>query len=149
MGQPAITSHKAPGALLRDRVAVVAIEDDPTARAIEARLRRDDALVERITPPDLERAADAARFSNAVDAIVRSHGRLNIWVQSAATDLVGRASEIGIEEWRRGMDQTAGAAFAGAHAAGRHMLVSDAGDRSIIFLTSVDGLLASATRAAP
>jgi NAD(P)-dependent dehydrogenase (short-subunit alcohol dehydrogenase family) len=129
------------------RVAGVSVAEDATARAIAERLTGANVVVQRVEPPGGDRSRCASNFSEAVDAIVRTSGRLDIWVQAATTEVLGLSTELGLDEWGRGMAETACAAFAGAQAAGRHMLAHGAG--SVVFLTSVDGLLASARRAAP
>jgi NAD(P)-dependent dehydrogenase (short-subunit alcohol dehydrogenase family) len=130
-----------------NQVAAVAVAERELAEAIARRLKRSHVTVESIEPPPPNSAMEPAYFRDAAEKIAAAYGRLDIWVQSAHTEILGASAEIGLDTWWKALAGSVGAAFAGAQAAGRFM--RGRGGGSLVMITSVDGLLSSAGRAAP
>jgi gluconate 5-dehydrogenase len=128
------------------QVVAIAVGDIALATAIDLRFTAAGAHVHRISLPSIDRASDGSHdLRQAVDALVRTEGRLDVWIQEAHSDTAGEVVALNRSVWDGGLDASLGRAFAGAQAAGAVMLAQGGG--AVVFLTSVDGLLASAGRA--
>jgi len=59
-------------------------------------------------------------------------GRIDVWVNNAAIDIIEPALEVAIESWRRVIDVDLTGAFVGAQCAGRRMRAQGAETRRLI-----------------
>jgi 3-oxoacyl-[acyl-carrier protein] reductase len=129
-----------------EHVVAVAIIDDVLATAVTARFEAAGARVHRVTPPTGTWApCNVPFFRQAIDTILESEGRLDVWVQESHDETEGDVVALNPLAWKNGLSASLGSTFAGAQAVGKTMLAQGAG--SVVFVTSVDGLLASAGRA--
>src|SRR5215203_722959 len=131
---------------LTGRVVAVAVGDGELATVIVERFKAAGARVRRVIPPTAGCATDDLQeFRQVVNRLVRTEGRLDVWIQEAHSERTGDVLGLDQPTWEGGLSASVGFAIAGAQVAGTTMLAQGGG--TIVFLTSVDGLLASAGRA--
>ena len=129
-----------------EHVVAVAIADDALAAAVMARFEVAGAQAHRvISPTGTWASCDVAFFRHAIDTILEVEGRLDVWVQESHDETAGEVVALNPQAWSTGLGASLGSTFAGAQAVGGTMLAQGAG--SVVFITSVDGVLASAGRA--
>lgn len=131
---------------LTGSVVAVVVGDGDLAAVIVERFKAAGARAQHVIPPKADSATDDSQeFRQVVDRLVRTEGRLDVWIQEAHSDRTGDILGLDQPTWEGGLAESVGFAFAGAQVAGTTMLLQGGG--TIVFLTSVDGLLASAGRA--
>lgn len=113
-------------------------ECDSTVQEVEALGRRSLVL-----PLDVR---DPGSSAEAVDAILKAWGGLDIWVNNAGIIIRKPALELSEEDWDAVVDVDLKGVFLGAQAAGRAMV--ERGGGKIVNIASINGMIGSSTRAA-
>jgi 3-oxoacyl-[acyl-carrier protein] reductase len=89
--------------------------------------------------------SDAASVKQVVDAIVRGHGRIDVWVNNAGIAHKGYAVDLEPDDWDADIGVMLSGAFYAAKYVGRVMIEQRRGN--MVNIASVNGLLAQKGRA--
>ncbi len=116
-----------------DEGAVVVVTDI----SVEEGRARAERLGERATFAELD-VTDPTAWGSVVDAVITTHGHIDVLVNNAGVLHLGSIAETSLEEFRRVFDVNAAGAFAGIAAVTPHMTA--AGGGSIINIASIDAL---------
>lgn len=115
-------------------LALIDLGEDALAKAageIAASGRKVSKHIANVTDP--------AAVNAAADAVVASHGKVSILVNSAGIARLHSALDVSDEEWRLVMDVNVNGTFWASRAFGRFM--AEAGAGSIVNLGSMSGLI--------
>src|SRR5690348_15622206 len=128
---------------LAGSVVAVAVRDPELSAAIISRFETAGASVRPILPQPADPVANQSQhLHQAVARLVQTDGYIDVWIQDAHSESPGDIVGLTGQAWEEGLHASLGVAFAGAQAAGTAMLARGSG--VVVFLTSVDGFLASA-----
>jgi NAD(P)-dependent dehydrogenase (short-subunit alcohol dehydrogenase family) len=126
----------------RGATTVIADIDEGAGTAVRDALRADGGRAEYVRLD----VRDPAGHRAVADAALAAGGRLDIWINNAGIARHGASESLTPEAWTASLDIMLTGTFFGAQAAGRVMLDQNSG--TIINITSVNGRLAQAGRAA-
>lgn len=102
-----------------------------------------DLMAEKLASEGLATSAyqvdvtDEQEVSQAIEAIIAAHGRIDVLINNAGTAKRMPSEDMPLDEWQRVIDVNLTGVFLCAREAGKHML--DAGRGSVVNLASIMG----------
>ena len=121
---------------------ILAEVDAPLGQEAAAQLQR-DGLTAHFMPLDVR---DPAQSCALVEAVVKTYGQLDVWINNAGISTIAPAETLAIADWDALVAVNLSGVFYCAQAAGQQMLAQGKG--VIINLASITGLLHIEGRAA-
>ena len=125
----------------RGAVVIATDRDGPAVESVAAGIRGRSGRAEAMTV-DVTRAE---AVSAAVDATVRTHGRLDFMFNNAGVGFCGEVRDTSLEQWRAVLDVNVHGVIHGIHAAYRVMV--NQGHGHIVNTASLAGLVIAPTMA--